>query len=198
MSVSGQNKRRLYDLVKKIDLVEFISKETGVQPVDMGNSWSMICPMPDHKDSKPSFTIHKKAGTWYYVCYGCDSKGTILDFCVDFKGHTHPSESLIYIIEKHGIKTDAEFMTKAVKEAKVECDKKSRLEISHFLASCNCRRLLRRYNGEEIVQEWVAMSYRKMNEILPDNDVRGIERVSNDACRILVGGVKEIENGRQI
>ena len=191
MAIGGQNKRRLYEMVKKLDLVEFIAKETGTQPVNMGNSWNMICPMPSHKDSKPSFNIHKKAGTWYYICYGCDSKGTIVDFCVDYRSYIHPSEALIYIIERHGIKTDAEFMMKAVKEAKVECDKKIKIETSHFLASSNCRRLLRRYNGDEKIQAWVAEAYRNMNNMLEADDLRAIEKVSDKACNILINGLKE-------
>ncbi len=35
------------------------------------------CPIPDHKDATPSFTIYAKSGRWY--CFGCSRGGDLLD-----------------------------------------------------------------------------------------------------------------------
>jgi putative DNA primase/helicase len=39
------------------------------------------CPLPDHQDSNPSFSIFKdkETGFWRWKCRGCDRKGTIVD-----------------------------------------------------------------------------------------------------------------------
>ena len=145
--------------------------------------------MPTHKDTDPSLHIYRQAGNWFYRCYGCGSRGTIVDFCVDFRSFPHPNDALLHILERHGIKNDADFMLKAVKEAKVECDNRARLESSHFVAASNCRRLLRRYNGDAAVQSWVAESYRGMNTMLSEGDIRGIEGVSDRACGLMENGL---------
>jgi hypothetical protein len=185
----AREKSRLYELVKKIDMVEFVTRETGRKPVDAGRSWKMVCPMPSHKDTDPSLHIYKASGNWFYRCYGCGSKGTIVDFCVEYKSFDHPYDALVYIVERNGIRNDADFMVKAVKDAKVECDRRARLESSHFLAASNCRALLRLYNGEETVVSWVGSAYRKMNSMLDSGDRMGIEGVSEEACRIISEGV---------
>jgi len=61
-------RRHLYDAVKKIDLASFIEAETGC-------SWdggTCICPMPSHRDSKPSFSVSEQHdGIWLFNCFGC-------------------------------------------------------------------------------------------------------------------------------
>jgi hypothetical protein len=35
------------------------------------------CPIPDHEDSTPSFTVYAESGRWY--CFGCSRGGDVLD-----------------------------------------------------------------------------------------------------------------------
>lgn len=35
------------------------------------------CPIPDHEDDTPSFTVYQESGRWY--CFGCSRGGDVLD-----------------------------------------------------------------------------------------------------------------------
>jgi hypothetical protein len=55
MRINSTLRRHLYDQVKKLDLVDFISKVSGMTLSQAGGSWKGTCPMPSHKDTEPSF-----------------------------------------------------------------------------------------------------------------------------------------------
>ena len=81
--------KHLYDVVKKkVDLAEFLETEIGCKLswYERGISAGTICPMPQHKDSKPSFRIKyvDESSMWIFHCLGCGAKGTIIDFCREY------------------------------------------------------------------------------------------------------------------
>ena len=45
-------------------------KKAGVRQVGS-------CPIPDHEDTTPSFTVYQESGRWY--CFGCSRGGDLLD-----------------------------------------------------------------------------------------------------------------------
>jgi len=185
--VNGALRRMLYDEAKKINLVDFITKHSGASFSKSGSSYQAICPMPSHRDTKPSFNVTEKNGIWFFHCFGCGSSGTIIDFAKDYWSLDHPSEALILIMQKEGLKSGAEAMLRAVRDAKVRVDFNKKLECSHFVAASNCRRLLRRFPDDKTVETWVAKAYRAMNAMLDACDIRGIERMGQAAMAKLVG-----------
>ena len=183
--ISKMEKQRLFDLVKRINLVHFITSATGADAEEGNTSWKMVCPMPFHNDNDPSFHIYHGTGHWFYKCYGCDSRGSIIDFCLDFFSMETPEEALLYILEHHGIEGGADFMEKAIKEAKVNVNSRTKMECAHFVASSTCHRLLRMHPSSQDIRSWIAKAYMGMNRMLEEGDTSGIEKMSESAGHLL-------------
>lgn len=162
------NLNYLYMAVKKLDLKAFIERETGANfEQKNANNWVAICPL--HQDSKPSFSVTRcDNGIWIYQCFGCNSAGTIIDFCKDKFDISTPNEAVMLIADKENIKFDESLIIQASRDAKVVTDRQYNLDLAHYLASANCRRLLRIANGNQDIMSWVAVVFRKMNKMLDD------------------------------
>jgi DNA primase len=53
---------------------------TGKVPVPVEVSppcWVGRCPLPDHEDRSPSFTVYPESNSWY--CYGCLRGGDVIE-----------------------------------------------------------------------------------------------------------------------
>ncbi len=185
--MKNNQKFYLYDAVKKIDLKAFVERESGARLENKGkNSWVGICPF--HKDSEPSFFVTQyHNGVWVYKCFGCQSKGTIIDYCVEKFDLSSPHEAVVLIAEKEGIKCDESLIIKTLKEAKIQIDKKNELDIAHYVASCVCRKILRQFKDNQYVTSWVAKSYDKMNKILDNEKSLPLEfsKISNEGMRMV-------------
>ena len=179
-------RRMLYDKAKRINLVDFISRNAGTTFERSGSSNKAICPMPSHRDSKPSFHVADKGGIWVYTCFGCGSSGTIIDFCKDYYSLDDSLEALILIMEKEGVKSLSEAMIKAVRDVKIGVDVNKALECTHFVAASNCRRLLRKFPGDKSIETWVAKAYMKMNDLMDGADRNGVNRIGKEAMAKIV------------
>lgn len=174
------------DILKKKNLAEFIEKETRCSFTVAGGRHVCICPMPSHKDSKPSFGVGEvQGGVWLYNCFGCGSGGTIIDFAKEYFGAETFEEAVTILMAKFDIKSDVELISKAMTEAKVTIDSKKELECEHIQAASACRCLLRKKKDKE-TQEWVGKAYRKMNTLLNAKDKNGIIAIKQEAIRHLV------------
>src|SRR5215218_9440165 len=54
-------------LVSVIDLADRLIGPGGLQRV--GKEWTGCCPLPDHEDRTPSFTVNEAKNLWW--CHGC-------------------------------------------------------------------------------------------------------------------------------
>jgi hypothetical protein len=178
----------LYTEFKKFNLVEFIEKETGRTLNKNKDDYSCLCPMKQHRDSKPSFHVYKDEASdcWIYNCFGCGSKGTIIDFCIDYKelednGKGKSYEAIVYLAEKLKIKDTYDIAIQAIKNVKIDVNFKKILDSEHFLASKRCFQLLKKYNKSK---EWVFDAYKQMNNMLSKEDIHGIEKISEQAIKM--------------
>ena len=166
----------LMDVLKKtIDLKSFIEREgpTTLRQTGM-DVWLGLCPL--HKDGEPSFWVRKwDEGVWTYHCFGCGSSGSIIDFCMERYGITNSYESAVFIAEKEGIKCDASLIIKAAKEARIKTDSQKTINLSHFVACENLRRLLRMCNRDKETMLWVSKTFSRMNDLLDDPNVNPTE-----------------------
>lgn len=179
-------KRYVADILKKKNLADFIEKEARVSFNKVGGRSVCICPMPSHRDSKPSFGVGEGSnGVWLYNCFGCGSGGTIIDFVMDFYGAETFDEAISILMAKFEITSDAELVTKAISEAKVTIDLKNEMECEHIQAASACRSLLRK-KKDKATQDWVGSTYRKMNALLKSMDKNGIVKIKQEAVRRLV------------
>ena len=176
----------LYDFIKKkIDLAEFLETEAGcnLHWLEPNVTASTECPMPNHNETKPSFMIKyiEEDNVWVYHCLGCDAKGTIIDFCMQYYGFSSSAVALMFLCEKFGFKDSAELAASCFKDIKKTVNLQKKIEFSHIVTANQCRMLLRKdYEGNK---QWVADAYRKMNELLDHEDVQGIEEIGMEASQ---------------
>lgn len=173
----------LYDHIKKkINLADFLESEIGckLQWTELNVSAKTICPIPSHKEKKPSFCVSKaEDGVWLYLCWGCGVKGTVIDFFMDYYDLSSAEEAVSAICKKFDIKNDAELATGVIKDVKKKVNVKKKMECAHIVASNQCRCLLRKNYDKN--SKWVAEAYRKMNKALDNDDIDVIESVGFEA-----------------
>ena len=61
--------------VSSIDLADLLSGPGQMRPV--GQTWVARCPLPDHEDRSPSFTVYTENNSWF--CYGCLRGGDVIE-----------------------------------------------------------------------------------------------------------------------
>ena len=183
---------RVYDYVKrKVNLADFLSNELGckIHWSQEGVSGKCICPLPNHKDSKPSFSIKFMEGdnVWVYYCLGCNSKGTIIDFCMQYYNLKNAALAVIFICDKLGLDKSDALDIHILKESKNKANLQKKIDCAHVIASRQCFSLLKKdyikYN------KWVAGAYRKMNDALCNEDLSIIEQVGFEASSKIQGKI---------
>ena len=173
----------LFDYIKHtVDLPAFLESEIGCRIYwsDPDCAASTYCPLPHHRDNKPSFRISKEDnGVWIYHCFGCGSKGSIIDFCKDYFG-LNISGSINYICKKFGLnKEDPPLIVIENNNKKINMLK--RMEHVHIVNSRLCYSLLKKDFNK--YSRWVKKAYRKMNSALDLEDIETIEKIGYEASR---------------
>ena len=66
------------EICRRSKVSDYLTKK-GITLLKSGNKLKCVCPLPDHKDSDPSFYIlTKDDGTEFFKCYGCGKWGDII------------------------------------------------------------------------------------------------------------------------
>ncbi len=89
--------------VKAIDEADLLcgpaGTRTGLRKV--GERWVGCCPLPDHADRSPSFTVYPETDSWY--CFGCCRGGDVLDLHQLAHGYAEKWEALISLATQRGV-----------------------------------------------------------------------------------------------
>jgi DNA primase len=174
----------LYDYVKrKIDFSEFLSTEIGcnLRWYEPKVSAGTFCPMPNHKDKNASFRLKymENSGVWIFNCFGCGSKGTIIDFCMDYYGISSSVEAVLFLCNKFGLKKSDISIADSLKDVKKRANLQRKINCAHVVASRQCFSLLQknyvRHNA------WVKEAYKTMNKALDAEDIGIIEGIGFEA-----------------
>ena len=170
----------LIDYVKKTcNLADFLEEEIGCKLnwYEPGVSAGTPCPMPNHKDTKPSFRIKyvEEDKLWIFHCLGCNVKGTIIDFFMDYYELNSLAEAIHAICSKFNIVDSADLETESLKDVKKTINIQKKMEHANIGASNQCRMLLRKdYNR---YNKWVADTYKRLNIALDNKDIETIEDI---------------------
>lgn len=71
----------IFQAVKEsLDICTVIQTYTGQELRRTGRSFVGLCPF--HTEKTPSFSVQPDRG--YYHCFGCDAKGTVIDFVMNY------------------------------------------------------------------------------------------------------------------
>jgi hypothetical protein len=141
---------------------------------------TMICPMPHHNDSKPSFHIKRSIGNekvWTYTCYGCGSSGSIIDFCMDYYDLKTPFDAVKLICEKYELKDQTDIVVQGIKNLKKTLNVKEKIENQNIIISNNCRILLKEDYNEN--KDFVAASYKGLNKALDEDNMDKMQEISD-------------------
>jgi len=174
----------LFDVIKKkVDLSEFLETEIGctLEWTRENREAKLICPMPGHKEAKPSFhvALADDDDTWIYHCFGCGAKGTVIDFCMQYYDLSSASEAILFICEKFGFKQDVQLIAESIKDVKKKMNLNRKLECAHIVSANQCRFLLRKDYAKH--SKWVNQAYRKMNKALDIEDIDAVESIGFEA-----------------
>ena len=177
---------KLYDLVKqKVNLAEFLETQIGCRLRWYENNVSAgtVCPLPNHRDKKPSFRIKLMDGNvWIFNCFGCNAKGTIIDFCMNYYGLNNSAEAVLFLCEKLGLdKNDPEIESMVSTKKEVNIQKK--MEHAHIITANQCRMLLQKdYNK---YNTWIGKAYKRLNKALDDKKIDEVENIGYEAHNML-------------
>lgn len=70
------------DILARVNIVDVISSTVDLKK--NGNNYKGHCPMPDHTEKTPSFTVTEEKQ--FYHCFGCGAHGSAIDFLIESKG----------------------------------------------------------------------------------------------------------------
>lgn len=168
---------------KTCDLPEFIETESGANLKWNRDESSVVCecPLPDHRENKPSFHITNMDGVWVYHCFGCQKKGTIVHFCIDFFGLRNQFEAINYLCKYYNIKDVDDLVLQGLKNVSKKVNFERQIENENVLVSNQCRMLLRK--DFKIHKNWVSEAYKRLNDALSDQDYHTVEQIGYEAFR---------------
>lgn len=82
-----------------VPLVEYASRYTKLQR--RGHVLVGRCPLPDHEDKTPSFTIWPEQQTWH--CFGCGEDRDVIDLHRAIHGHREVWGAMVSLAEEYGV-----------------------------------------------------------------------------------------------
>jgi hypothetical protein len=97
--VSYAFKRSVEHLKAEVSLEEYAGELTELKR--RGGVLVGLCPLPDHDEKTPSFTIWAGSGTWW--CFGCDRGSDILDLHQLLHGYAEKWEALVSLSMERGV-----------------------------------------------------------------------------------------------
>jgi DNA primase len=91
------------DEVKQLNIADVISPYAELKR--SGANYVALCPLPNHREKTPSFTVNEQKGIFY--CFGCHKGGDGIKFIQEYKGYDF-SEAVIFLCERFGIEVKFE------------------------------------------------------------------------------------------
>ena len=84
----GVSRRRIIEEAKAkvttIALADLLCGPAAMRRV--GDEWVARCPLPDHEDKTPSFTVYPETDSWF--CYGCLRGGDVIELACYGRGYS--------------------------------------------------------------------------------------------------------------
>lgn len=86
--------------VDTIDLADRICGPGRLRRV--GNRWVAHCPLPDHEDRSPSFTVYPETNSWY--CFGCSRGGDVVNLAAAAWGYGKREQAMAaaHVLHEYG------------------------------------------------------------------------------------------------
>ena len=164
------------------DLVSSLAENTKVKWLRSDFSAVCNCPMHWHKDRNASFHMNKMDnGNWIFHCFGCSSKGNVVQFYMDYCGEDDFKTAVISICKTLNIVITDEMANQIITTVTKKVDIKRELENSNIIVSNQCRLLLRKNFNKH--KSWVMKAYKALNKALDEEDKELIEKIGYEASK---------------
>jgi hypothetical protein len=103
-------KEFIRNIVDKTSIADYANSHTKLSVTGSNGELKGQCPMPKHADKTPSLFVNETKGN--YQCFGCGSKGNVVDFIKDLKG-TSFKEAIVELARFNGEKIPYSRVSKA-------------------------------------------------------------------------------------
>jgi len=178
--------KNIYDYIKRnVNLADFLQKEINctLKWIEPNISASTVCPMPSHKEKQASFNIKfiEEDNTWIYNCFGCNMKGTIIDFFMQYYNLPDSKSAISEICKKFNFNDINDVTEIDLTASKKKASLRKKIEIANIVTSNQCRMLLRK--SFEKNKKWVAESYKKINKALDNEELELVEKIGHEASK---------------
>jgi CHC2 zinc finger len=82
----GASRQTIIEEAKKIPTIDLADRLCGPgQLRKVGDKWVARCPLPQHEDKTPSFTVYPKSNSFF--CYGCLAGGDVVNLAAAAWGY---------------------------------------------------------------------------------------------------------------
>lgn len=153
----------------------WIRKSWSVSSIeDLNEEEEVFCAIVDDTHS---FTLEDNILTGN--CFGCNKKGNIIHFCMDYFGLRNKYESILFLCKKYKIENKEDIILSGLKNITKRVDMQRKIESANIVTSNQCRILLRKDFDKH--KAWVFDAYKKINIALENEDYETIENVGYEA-----------------
>jgi DNA primase len=174
------------EIIDNLDILEILENEYDLvfeEPTNKG-WYHTNCPMPDHRDSTPSFGVNPELKV--FKCFGCQEKGNLLHFVRKIDGVSF-NEAVVKLAALSGIDESVDRSTyralkdiNATVQAFLDNNSESKLpaglSVVEYLRAIaeRLREYEKKVNFDKNEIEWVDKIYKKIDELNSKDDQKGM------------------------
>jgi len=186
------------EIKKKYSILDYV-RSKGMPIYERGNRNFILCPF--HGDNDPSLNIEKKNGIEVFYCFGCKTKGTIIDFYAGCEGISI-GQAISQLGE--GINFDFDISSLLKEFGRVD-DSLSVIELNINI-SIHCFEYLTvlktKFSKDFIDDEFEKMDsfYKKLDEIIISENKHKLQSYYNEICNgdFLTERMKKLEESNEV
>ena len=86
------------EAVPTLDVADLLCGPGGLRKV--GDKWVGRCPLPEHEDRSPSFTVYPETSSWF--CFGCLHGGDVVELYMLGTGCHDPRAAAAELLMQYG------------------------------------------------------------------------------------------------
>jgi len=171
-------------LIATINLADFLESEAGCKLKWSKPEVAAKCNCPLHNDRNASFFVTlQESGIWMSHCFGCNFKGTIIQFTKQYYNLRNTPEAILFLCKKFKIENKEDLIVEGMRNIKVKVDAGRKIENAHMLTCNQCRMLLK--SNYEKHKKWILESYKKLNIAMDKNDYEAVEKIGYEASKLI-------------
>jgi len=123
---------------------------------------------------------------WGFNCFGCNSKGTVVEFFMHYYGMEH-DEAVASVAERFEINIEGLSVIQETIKAPIKTGGESfnmkKLTEFHAQAATQCRLIMRKRPGDGAIRRWIEEAFERMDDCIENCDAEGMEKIYLEASK---------------